>query len=83
MTRKINNIWAWLQAKGRILKVVSDPNKGTIKVYDENGKILMKKTNLTKEQVEMVEDSFLSYAAKKLNSIDMKHQREKFDPMIA
>jgi len=84
MTKKTESVWAWLQAKGKILKVVSNPSKGTIKVYDENGKILMKKTNLTKEQVEMVEDSFLGFVAKKLNEVNNKqYRKEQFDPMVA
>ena len=83
MTKKNSNIWTWLQAKGKIFKVVSNPAKGTIKVYNEKGKLLMKKTNLSKKQVESVEDSFLSFAVNKLNSFDIKHQKEDFDPMVA
>lgn len=84
MAKKTESIWTWLQARGKILKVVSNPNKGTIKVYDESGKILMKKTNLTKDQVEMVEDSFLGFVAKKLNEVNVKqHRKEQFDPMVA
>jgi len=82
MAKKTESIWAWLQAKGKILKVVSNPARGTIKIYNEKGKLLMKKTNLSKEQVELVEDSFLSFFANKLNSFDIKHQKEDFDPMV-
>ena len=82
MIKKKDNIWAWFQTKGKIFKVVSNPNKGTITVYDENGKILMKKTNLSKKQVEIVENSFLDIVVKKLNDIDFKNRREQFDPMI-
>ena len=83
MTKKNDTIWPWLQSKGKILKVVSDPSRGTIKVYDENGKLLMKKTNLSKEKVKMFEDNFLNYVAKKLDNINIKHQNEQFDPMVA
>jgi len=82
VNKKTENIWAWLQSKGNILKVVSNAKKGTIKVYNEKGKIVIKKTNLTKEQVKIVEESFLSFVAKKLNDINIK-QKEKNDPMIA
>jgi hypothetical protein len=83
VTKKNSNIWTWLKAKGKIFKVVSNPAKGTIKVYDEKGKLLMKKTNLSKKQVELVEDSFLSFVVSKLNSFDIKYQKEDFDPMVA
>jgi hypothetical protein len=82
VTKKTVNIWAWLKSKGKIFKVVSNPAKGTIKIYNEKGKLLMKKTNLSKEQVELVEDSFLSFFANKLNSFDMKYQRDDNDPMV-
>ena len=83
MTKDTDSIWAWLQAQGKIFKVVSNPNNGAIMVYDENGRVLMKKINLSKKQVEIVEDSFLYVVAKKLNNIDFKNYREQFDPMIA
>ena len=83
MTKKNSSIWTWLKTKGKIFKVVSNPAKGTIKVYDEKGKLLMKKTNLSKKQVELVEDSFLSFVVSKLNGFDIKHQKEDFDPMVA
>ena len=73
-----------MQSKGKIFKFISNKNKGIIKVYDENDKILMKKTNLTKEQIEKVEDSFLDFVAKKINNINVKqYPWEQFDPMIA
>jgi hypothetical protein len=83
MAKKTESIWTWLKAKGKIFKVVSNPAKGTIKVYDKKGKLLMKKTNLSKKQVELVEDSFLSFVVSKLNGFDIKHQKEDFDPMVA
>ena len=84
MIKKKDNIWTWLQSKGKIFKVIYNTNKGIITVYDENDKILMKKTNLTKEQIEKVEDSFLDYVAKKINNINVKrYPWELFDPMIA
>ena len=81
MSKKSNNILAWLQSKATILKIVSNPKNGTIKIYNKKGKIIIKKTNLTKEQVKTVEENLLGYATKKLNDTDDK-QNEKFDPMI-
>ena len=84
MKNKTARIKKWLQCKGNILKIVSNPKRGTIKIYDEKGKILMKKTNLTKEQILTVEESFLGFIDKKLNDMSIKQkQDENFDPMVA
>ena len=79
------NIWAWLQTKGKIFKVISNPSKGIIEVFDENGEILIRKTNLSRRQVELVEKNFLNSVAKKLNGsseLQSKNPGESFDPMV-
>jgi hypothetical protein len=79
------HIWAWLQTKGKIFKVISDPEQGTIEVINEKGEILIRKTNLTKRQVETVERNFLYIVAKKLNGRHTpisRENRDTFDPMI-
>ena len=81
LSKKNMNIKKWLQSKATILKIVSNPKNGTIKIYNKKGKILIKKTNLTKEQVKTVEESLLGFATKKLNDENTK-QKENFDPMI-
>ncbi len=79
------HIWAWLQTKGKIFKVISDPERGIIEVINEKGEILIRKTNLSKRQVEIVEKNFLHNIAKKLNRREnaASHENhESFDPMI-
>jgi hypothetical protein len=74
----------WLQLKNNILKIVSNPKNGTIKIYNKKGKIIMKKNNLTKEQIKKVEEIFLGFIIKKLNDVNIKNKREdNFDPMVA
>jgi hypothetical protein len=80
------HIWAWLQTKGKIFKVISDPERGTIEVINEKGEILIRKTNLSKRQVETVEKNFLHLIAKRLNGSDSPvptENRDSFDPMIS
>lgn len=81
LNKKNIKLKKWLQSKATILKIVSNPKKGTIKIYNKNGKILLKRTNLSKEQVRNVEESLLGFATKKLNDENNK-QKENFDPMI-
>lgn len=57
-------IWAWLQTKGKIFKVISNPERGTIEVLNENGETLIRKTNLSRRQVELIEQNFLRSVAK-------------------
>ena len=77
------HIWVLLQTKGKIFKVISDPEKGIIEVINEKGEILIRKTNLSKRQVETVEKNYLHHIAKKMNGRDQgKTPTDPFDPMI-
>ena len=79
-------IWTWLQAKGKILKVISNPERGTIEVRNEDGETLIRKTNLSRRQVELIEKNFLNAIAKKLNgnnTVPPRKLKDSFDPMVA
>jgi hypothetical protein len=79
------HIWVLLQTKGKTFKVISDPEKGLIEVINEKGEILIRKTNLSKRQVETVERNFLHLVAKKLQSREQgksPDNTDPFDPMI-
>jgi hypothetical protein len=79
------HIWVLFQIKGKTFKVISDPEKGIIEVINEKGEILIRKTNLSKRQVETVEKNFLYHIAKKLNGREHDKSPENsdtFDPMI-
>jgi hypothetical protein len=66
MTTKNENIWIWLQ-NGKVIKAISSVENGTIKIYDENDNLILKRTGLTKLQVKQIENNILIYGAKKLN----------------
>lgn len=79
------HIWDWFQTKGKTFKVISDPERGIIEVINEKGEILIRKTNLSKRQVETVEKNFLHHIAKRLHRRQQQRQKENkdvFDPMI-
>ena len=82
MSKEKTNILSFLQKKAKILKIVSIPKIGTIKVYNEKGELVFKKINLTKEQIETLEDSFLGFIINKLNTINRKSKKETYDPMV-
>ncbi len=66
MTTKNVNIWIWLQ-NGKIIKAISSVDKGTIRIFDENDNMILKRTGLTRLQVKKIENNILRYGAKKLN----------------
>ena len=76
-------VWTWLQAKGKVFKVISNASKGTIEVLDENGETLIRKTNLSRKQVEMVEKNFKNYISKKMKDNRKITPKDYFDPMVA
>jgi len=59
--------WAWQFAGGKIYRVVSNPEKGTVKVYNPSGEMIQENKGLTPEGVQMVEENFLEVAATKMN----------------
>ncbi len=76
-------IWTWMQAKGKVFKVISNANKGTIEVLNESGETVIRKTNLSRKQVEMVEKNFKNFVSKKLNESNNITSKDNFDPMVA
>jgi hypothetical protein len=72
--------WNWKQANGSMLKVVSNPKKGTITVYKGSGQVVLEKKNLSPEQVKIIERHFLNVVTKKKQLYSRKVP--KFDPMI-
>ena len=66
MNNKNVNIWIWLQ-NGKIFKAISNTNNGTIKIYDENDNLILKRTGLNNIQVKQIENTIIKYGAKKLD----------------
>ena len=73
--------WNWKQANGTVLKVVSNPKKGTITVFNDRGQIVLEKKNLSPEQVKIIEQHFLNLVTRKKQMSTKK--APDFDPMIS
>ena len=66
MTKKNVNIWIWLQ-NDKIVKAILCVNDGTLKIYDENDKLILRRTGLNRLQVKQIENTIIKYGAKKLD----------------
>lgn len=66
MTTKHINIWIWLQ-NNKIMKAILNFDDGTVKIYDENDNLILKRTGLNKLQIKQVEHYIVEYGAKKLS----------------
>jgi hypothetical protein len=66
MSNKNVNVWVWIQ-NGRVIKAISSVDNGTIKIYDENDKLILIRTGLTRIQVKQIENNILRFGAKKLS----------------
>jgi len=52
---------------GKILKAISNVDEGTVKIYDEDDCLVLKRTGLNKIQVKQIENNIIKYGAKKLD----------------
>jgi len=66
MTKNVN-IWIWLQ-NNKIIKAISNVDEGTLKIYDEEDNLILKRTGLNKLQVKQIETTIKKYGAKRLDA---------------
>jgi hypothetical protein len=66
MAEKNVSIWIWLQ-NNKLVKAVLNVSEGTLKIYDENDKLILKRTGLNRLQVKQIEKTIVTYGAKKLD----------------
>lgn len=64
------SLWAWVQPENRIWKVVTDFDKGMIKIFNEKGILISEKNNLENDAIYLIEENFLKVVAIKLDSRD-------------
>lgn len=59
-------IWAWLMPSGKIYKVVTNHEKGTIEVYDEDRRLVSKEEKLSEVAISLLERIFLETVASEI-----------------
>ena len=83
MSAEKERVWYWKQSKGNKLKVISNRAKGTLKVFNEKGKLIFERKDLTEKQLKIVEENFLAVVTNKIKNMGKSLYRDDFDPMIA
>ena len=66
MIKKNSHIWIWLD-KGKLLKAISCVDDGTVRIYNEDDQLILKRTGLSKFQVKQIEICLQKYGAKRLS----------------
>lgn len=66
MTAKNIKIWIWLQ-DGKPMKAITNIERGTIEIYDDQEKLLLKRTGLNQQQMKIAEEIIIKYGAKRLD----------------
>ncbi len=66
MSTKTKNIWIWIQ-NGQLIKAILCEGEGTLRIYNENDKLILKRTGLNKLQIKQIEITIIKYGAKKLD----------------
>jgi hypothetical protein len=82
MAEKNERVFSWKQAKGNVFKVITNIKKGTLKVYNEKGKKIFERKNLSVKELKIVEENFLKIVSQ-MGNISKKSFNDDFDPMVA
>ena len=60
------HIWIWLQ-NGSLMKAILDTDEGILRIFDENDRLVLKRTGLNKQLVKQIEECIIKYGAKRLD----------------
>ncbi len=76
MEEEKEKIWAWLMPSGKIYKVVTNPEGGTISVYNPKGVLVKKDEKLSVAAVSLIEKNFLETVATKVEGKGIETGKE-------
>ncbi len=61
---------------GKIYKIVTKPEDGTIKVYNPDGKLVRSEEKITEEEVSLIEKNFLETVAAMVGAKEKEEETE-------
>lgn len=74
---KKEKIWSWKFPSGKVYKVVSSPEKGTIMVYNPKGDVVQENKDMTPEQIKLIEENFLGTTTYETNQMKYPVESEE------
>ncbi len=72
MEEEKEKTWAWRMPSGKIYKVVTNPEDGTIKVYNPDGKLVRSEEKINEDGICLIEKIFLETVAAKVGGKEME-----------
>ncbi len=76
MEEEKEKIWAWRMPSGKIYKVVTKPEDGTIKVYNPDGKLVRSEEKMSEDGVCLIEKIFLETVAAMVGAKEKEKETE-------
>jgi hypothetical protein len=74
--------WSWPRPHGKPFKIILNAKKGILEVINDRGETIIRKTNLSKRQIEDIFNRLQNRLNNQLGTTDLLRPDKSFDPMI-
>ena len=75
--------WSWPRPHGKPFKIILNTKRGILEVFNDRGETIIRKTNLTKRQIDYIFNHLQNRLNNHPTSSDIFRPDKSFDPMIA
>jgi hypothetical protein len=74
--------WSWPRPHGNPFKIILNTKRGVLEVINDRGETIIRKTNLTKKQIDYIYNHLQHRLNNHPNDVDLLRPDRSFDPMI-
>ena len=74
--------WSWPRPHGKPFKIILNPKRGILEVLNDRGETIIRKTNLTKRQINYIYHHLQNRLNNQPDSTNLLRPDKTFDPMI-
>ncbi len=75
--------WSWPRPHGKPFKIILNMKRGILEVFNDRGETIIRKTNLTKPQIDYIFNHLQNRLNTPHTTSDIFRPDKSFDPMIA
>jgi hypothetical protein len=75
--------WSWPRPHGKPFKIILNMKRGILEVFNDRGETIIRKTNLTKRQIDYIFNHLQNRLDNHHTTPDIFRPDKSFDPMIA